>query len=76
MVKVSDFGLTRNIGEEKFYQMDDQCKELPMRWMSIEALEQNIFSVQSDVVCTYNVLLIKKPKTSNAHNKNTFYTKK
>merc|ERR1711935_90181 len=52
--KISDFGLARNVDETNYiYTMASQpapaAKFLPWRWMSIETLEQNIFTTASDV---------------------------
>ena len=52
MIKVSDFGLARNVEEKNYFKTDDQSKELPVRWMSIEAIETGILTTQSDVVST------------------------
>ena len=52
MVKVSDFGLTRNINEISDYKIQDKQKDLPIRWMSIESITEGIFTMQSDVVRT------------------------
>ena len=50
MVKISDFGLTKNLHEIEYYKINDYQKALPIRWMSQEALQQNVHSKQSDVV--------------------------
>ncbi|XP_076066962.1 vascular endothelial growth factor receptor 3-like [Oratosquilla oratoria] len=48
VVKISDFGMSRNI-----YKSGDYVKKtggnLPLKWMSIEAIRDLIFSTQSDV---------------------------
>ena len=51
MVKVSDFGLSKCLCKEEInYKLEHKNRKLPLRWMSIEAIEYNIFSVKSDVV--------------------------
>ena len=49
MVKVSDFGLAKELGQTD-YVMHDKTKQLPIRWMSVEAMEKRIFTIKSDVV--------------------------
>ena len=51
MVKISDFGLSKPLcKEESYYKLDNKNKELPIRWMSIEAITNGLFSTKSDVV--------------------------
>ena len=47
-VKISDFGLARNINVGDFYRGSDQ-DAIPIRWMPIEAILYNKFTVESDV---------------------------
>ena len=49
MVKVSDFGLAKELNETN-YVMHDKTKQLPIRWMSVEAMVKGIFTIKSDVV--------------------------
>ena len=49
MVKVSDFGLAKKL-DQSDYVTHDQYKQLPIRWMSMEAMEKRIFTIKSDVV--------------------------
>ena len=56
MVKIADFGLSRNVHNKDYYKLQDINKALPIRWMSTEAIEQGKFSIESDVVyllCIY-----------------------
>ncbi|XP_064098982.1 vascular endothelial growth factor receptor kdr-like isoform X2 [Macrobrachium nipponense] len=48
VVKISDFGLSRDIYKDDIYlkQTNDL---LPVKWMSIEAIRDKMFSIQSDV---------------------------
>ena len=46
--KISDFGLTRFVYEEKMY-MGRQNRKLPIKWMSIEAIFDQVFTTFSDV---------------------------
>ena len=51
MVKISDFGLSKLLcKEESYYKLDNKNKELPIRWMSIEAITNGFFNTKSDVV--------------------------
>ncbi|XP_050338118.1 tyrosine kinase receptor Cad96Ca isoform X2 [Bactrocera neohumeralis] len=46
--KVADFGFARDVVTSKIYERKSEGK-LPIRWMAIESLFDNIFSVKSDV---------------------------
>ena len=54
MVKVADFGLTEDIYSTNslHYQNNDESSEerLPIRWMALESIENNIFNEKTDVV--------------------------
>ena len=47
-VKVSDFGLTRQVLDKTYYRSQSDT-HLPIRWMAIESIEHNLFSIKSDV---------------------------
>ncbi|XP_013391740.1 tyrosine-protein kinase receptor Tie-1 [Lingula anatina] len=53
--KISDFGFAKDVIESHQYERKTQGR-LPVRWMSPEALYDNIFTTQSDV-WAYGVLL-------------------
>ena len=55
IVKLADFGMTRQIGETDYYRFTRRGM-LPVRWMSPESLADGIFSPMSDV-WSYGVLL-------------------
>uniref|UniRef100_A0A034WTS2 receptor protein-tyrosine kinase n=1 Tax=Bactrocera dorsalis TaxID=27457 RepID=A0A034WTS2_BACDO len=46
--KVADFGFARDVMTSKIYERKSEGK-LPIRWMAIESLYDNIFSVKSDI---------------------------
>ena len=48
-LKVSDFGLSRDIYSNDAYHMAHNRDRLPVRWMSIESIIDREFSVASDV---------------------------
>ncbi|KAG8233929.1 hypothetical protein J437_LFUL005135 [Ladona fulva] len=48
IVKISDFGLARNLYASMDYKKKGQ-DPLPVKWMAIESIEDRIFSTKSDV---------------------------
>ncbi|KAH8865000.1 Insulin receptor-related protein [Schistosoma japonicum] len=58
IVKIGDFGLTREMHScesEGYYRFTRNC-ELPIRWMSPEAVQFGVFSVHSDI-WSYGIVL-------------------
>nr|XP_022336376.1 vascular endothelial growth factor receptor 2-like isoform X2 [Crassostrea virginica] len=47
-LKISDFGLTRDIYETNMYQ-PTSSRKLPYKWMAIESIFDQIFTIKSDV---------------------------
>ena len=50
MVKISDFGLARDVKDTEYFRSDYGNKEIPIRWISIKAMQYSMFTTQSDVV--------------------------
>ena len=48
IVKISDFGLTRNMSEDLIY-MGKTARNLPLNWMSLEAIIDEEYTMYSDV---------------------------
>ena len=49
-VKVADFGLAQYLDEQNQYKIKTSRKALPIKWMSLEAIVEKVFSVESDIV--------------------------
>ena len=47
--KVTDFGLSRDIGGEEFYKSNDAKQRLPLRWCAPEVFTEQKFGEASDV---------------------------
>jgi len=62
VVKVADFGLARFIQEKEYYRPIDRTRALPIKWMAIESMTEDIFTTKSDVVGKIQRLSEKKAK--------------
>ena len=49
-VKIADATLSRDIYELDYYKPGEKAKALPVKWMSPEALEHDLFTCKGDVV--------------------------
>ena len=47
-MKVADFGLSRNVYVGKVYH-SSKTRKLPIKWMSPEAIHDQVFTAESDV---------------------------
>lgn len=50
IVKIADFGMSRNICDKSYYKMADKEKPLPIRWLAVECMETGEFNEKTDVV--------------------------
>jgi hypothetical protein len=50
IVKVADFGLSRQLLEKDYYSTRDRKLKLPIKWMALESLDQQVFTTKTDVV--------------------------
>ena len=48
LVKVADFGLSRNVYAERVYH-SEKTRKLPIKWMPPEAIHDQVFTAESDV---------------------------
>ncbi|CAI9717985.1 hepatocyte growth factor receptor-like [Octopus vulgaris] len=56
VVKVADFGLSRDIYERDYYSSDNKKSKLPVKWMALESLETGNYNIKTDV-WSYGVVL-------------------
>ena len=48
-MNIADFGLSRDVYSKDYYRMGTKTL-LPVKWMAPESLNDNVFTVKSDVV--------------------------
>ncbi|ELT92759.1 hypothetical protein CAPTEDRAFT_64793, partial [Capitella teleta] len=56
VVKIADFGLSRDIYTKEYYASHNKQALLPVKWMAIESLTKSVYTVQTDV-WSYGVVL-------------------
>ncbi|XP_067930937.1 hepatocyte growth factor receptor-like [Watersipora subatra] len=49
IVKISDFGMSRDIYERDYYSMEAMNKPVPLKWMAVESLKEGRYSSKSDM---------------------------
>lgn len=52
MVKIGDFGMSRDVYLRDYYHISDMDQPLPVRWMALESLIEGCYSTHTDVVRT------------------------
>lgn len=53
IVKISDFGMSRDVYNNAYYRLDDVGGALlPVKWLALESLESGLFNSKTDVVST------------------------
>ena len=50
VVKIADFGMSRQLISCDYYRVENGKDPVPIRWMAPECLEAKIFTTKSDVV--------------------------
>ena len=55
VVKIADFGLSQKMFLQDYYR-GDECDAIPIRWMPLESILNNRYTVESDV-WAYGILL-------------------
>ncbi|XP_078495964.1 hepatocyte growth factor receptor [Ciona intestinalis] len=56
VVKVADFGLARDIYEKEYYKPHEHAGRMPVKWMALESLQQQTFTIKTDV-WSFGILL-------------------
>ena len=51
VVKIGDFGRSRDLEDDEVYISQDRKAKLPVKWMAPESLERKLYDEKSDVVC-------------------------
>ena len=55
MVKVADFGLSRDIYSDDYYRMGHKAK-VPIKWMPPESIHDRYYDQKTDVVCNVHLV--------------------
>ena len=57
MIKVADFGLSRDIYSNDYYRMGQKAK-VPIKWMPPESIHDRYYNQKTDVVCNSSIMYI------------------
>ena len=58
VVKIADFGLSRDLADADEYFSGDVKAKLPVKWMAPESLARRVYNEKTDVVCTKEPYII------------------
>ena len=58
LVKVGDFGLSRNIYAKDYYRSSDKSAKLPVKWLPPETFNDGISNEKTDVVSCPGIAII------------------
>ena len=50
VVKIADFGLSRDLNESDYYTSGDKQAKLPIKWMAPESMERRVYNARTDMV--------------------------
>lgn len=56
VIRISDFGLSRDMYMREYYKSDNIKSKLPLRWMAPECVEKGIYNAKTDV-WSYGIVL-------------------
>ncbi|XP_038054123.1 hepatocyte growth factor receptor-like [Patiria miniata] len=56
LVKIADFGLSRDVQESDYYTSGDAQAKLPIKWMAPESMERRVYNARTDA-WSYGVVL-------------------
>lgn len=54
LVKVADFGMSRDVYDKDYYRMESMDKPLPIKWMAPESMVEGRYTAKSDVVGSFS----------------------
>ena len=62
MIKVADFGLTEDMYSTNYFRHDKSEEgseeKVPIRWMSPESIENDIYTERTDVVSIFHTIFV------------------
>ena len=53
VIKISDFGLTKDVHSRNYFRQVKDGAKLPLKWMALESIKSGVFSEKSDVVSPF-----------------------
>ena len=57
LVKIADFGMSKDVYTDNYYRESSAEKPKPVRWMSIESLREGVYNSKTEVVGFINTTL-------------------